>query len=104
MMEVNSAQLICRNCNEQFFIQPRSKQKLLCGEKLDPPDKNYKPSDCKFYYFCSDECVKEFQEKTPATETSTRWQKFLERIGTANEDCGIHRGVRCHMLKKALKC
>lgn len=103
MLELSSHEVVCPVCKSGFFPETSAKREILCGENLYAhTQKSARKLGCKIYYFCSDNCISEFQSNNRQSERISRWMLLLERISRANMAHGI-RGSRHHDLYLAKK-
>ena len=102
MMELSSPEVVCPVCKKSFFPHTRAGKRVLCGIRKTPSTgKNYDPSECSLYYFCSEECVEHFDQNQPSEpQTSSKIKKFLERVGDASARCGIDEDDVCHIIER----
>ncbi len=100
MLELTSPEVVCPVCKKSFFPETRAARKILCGEKLNAANKHYNSSECRPHFFCSKECVEQFEKNHVDEPVVGRIKKFLQRIGDVSAQCGINQHVSCHLLNR----
>jgi ribosomal protein L24E len=100
MLELSMHERECPSCKQNFYPQSKVVLKTFCGDEqlCIPPGGKYSAPDCKIYYFCSDECVKDFESSVPLCKPVPRWKRLMQRISKVSHAAGI-AGARCHQLK-----
>lgn len=100
MLELNCREVVCPTCNKSFYPETRAGKKILCGDKLNAPtNKRYNSSECRPHFFCSEECVKQFEKSHVDEPSPGIIKKFLQKIGDVSAQCGISEHTSCHKLK-----
>ena len=101
MLELSSHEVVCPVCNKSFFPETRAGRKVLCGEKLSSPEnKRYNSSECRPHFFCSKECVKQFEENHVEEPKVGRIRMFLEKLGNVSYQPGINKHASYRILNK----
>ncbi len=101
MFEQGTVEKVCPSCKKNFFPQKKEVSKTFCGEELvcSPPGENYKSSDCRSYFFCSTDCLEDFEDSLPTCRSISSWRRFMEKINRISTTNGI-AGARPHHLSK----
>ncbi len=101
MLELSSQEVVCPVCKKSFFPETRAGRKVLCGDKLSSPaNQRYNASECRPHFFCSKECVEQFEQNHVEEPKVGVIKRFLQKIGDVSTQCGINEHVSCHILNK----
>jgi hypothetical protein len=104
MFETNIGENVCPLCKNTFYLEEGVVCKTFCGEEniCSPPEEGFKGSECKTYYFCSENCAQEFEKSTPTCVYMPGWKKMMANIERVGRSTGL-KGARPHHLHKSSK-
>ncbi len=104
MFEMNSGEKVCPLCKNIFYLEEGVVNKTFCGEEdiCSPPEGDYKGSECKTYYFCSEKCAQEFEKATPTCVYTPGWKKIMANIEKVGSSIGL-KSARPYQLQKSRK-
>ncbi len=102
MLEIAAHEHVCPSCQENFYPEQKAVSLVLCGDEhiCYPPGKSVKASECKSYYFCSNECADDLESRISSCKPESSFKRFMTRIKNVSIEKGI-AGTRIHDLYKS---